>query len=378
MKAVATIRLKLPYNEILLETMHQYSKSAQEVANWGWELHTSNKRELHDLTYKYIRKITNLPAQLVCSSRNKTCEVLKLSKSKPIFKKYFPIRYDARSFSFKKNEVSLCSIKGRIKISVKIPEYYKQYLSWKVCSADLVLNEKKQLFIHIVFSKQINVDTSSRGNGRIVGIDLGINKLAVVSDNRFFSSRKVKQRKSEFQYLRRKLQKKGTPSAKRFLKKLSGKEKRFMRAINHEVSKAIVETLNAGDIIVMEDIKGVRKERKGRRLNRWLNNWSFYQLQEFIRYKAERKGIEVVKVKARDTSKTCSNCENLETSRHSGFFECNHCGFTLDADLNASRNLAKRYMRNISKVAVNQPYVTSDDAEACYELRQSLVTSHHF
>jgi IS605 OrfB family transposase len=321
---------------------------------------------LHDLTYKYIRKYTDLPAQLICSSRDKACEILKQSISKPVFKKYLSIRYDARSFSFKENQVSLCSIKGRIKISIKIPEYFKQYLSWKLCSADLVFDKKNRLFIHIKFFKQIDVDIS-RDNGRIVGIDLGINKLAVISDNRFFNGKKVKQRKSELHYLRSKLQKKGTPSAKKLLKKFSGKEKRFMTTINHEISKAIVESLNPEDTIVMENLKRIR----GKKFNKWLNNWSFYQLQKFIKYKAERKGIKVIKIQAKNTSKTCSSCGSLETARHSGFFKCLNCGLTLDADLNASRNLAKRYMRNISKVAVNQPYIISNDVKENIELRQN-------
>lgn len=379
MKSVATIKLKLPVRQELLETMKQYSKAVQAVLDWGWELKNFDKRELHDITYYSIRKHSQLPAQLVCSSRDAACNMLKASKfngRKPICREFMAIRYDARSFSFKPKVISLCSVKGRLKIPIEVPGCFRHYLSWKVCSANLVFDRKKRLFIHIAFSKDIDVGTRSCGNGKIVGIDVGIKKLAVTSDCRFFSSSKVKQRKSEFRYLKGKLQSKGTRSAKRLLGKLSGKEKRFMAQVNHEVSKQIVGTLAPGDTIVMERLTGIRKQSKGRRFNRWLHNWSFFQFQQFVTYKAERKGIKIVKVPAKDTSKTCSSCESLHTSRHGGFFKCLHCGFTLDADLNASRNLANSYTETTGKALVNEPTVASNDAEASSdELRQSSATS---
>lgn len=150
-----------------------------------------------------------------------------------------------------------------------------------------------------------------------------------------------------------------------------------MRQVNHEVSKAIIGKLKAGDTIAIEDLSGIREQRKGRKLNRWLHNWSFFQFQQFLVYKAQRAGINVARVAANNTSKRCSKCGSLNSSRHYGFFECLHCNFTYDADLNASLNIVQRYMRNTDKVLVNEPIVTNDDAEAfSNELKQSSVTSH--
>ena len=103
MKSV--IKIKIPYNKSLVETMKQYSYSANKVIDFGWNIQTDNKRELHDLTYYKIRQETELPAQLVCSSRDKAAEVLKSKPiTKPILKEHLTIRYDARSFSFKYNK----------------------------------------------------------------------------------------------------------------------------------------------------------------------------------------------------------------------------------------------------------------------------------
>lgn len=356
MKSV--IKIKIPYKKEIIETMQQYSYSANKVIDFGWNIQTNNKRELHDLTYYKIRNETQLPAQLVCSSRDKAVEVLKASKfkhSKPIMKKYLTIRYDARSFAFKSNQegyyVSLSTIYGRIKVPIEIPEYYWKYLDWKVCSADLIYN--KGLFLHIVFSKEIPATNVSKG---FLGVDVGINNIAVTSDKRFFNSKQIKRKKLMFKHLRAKLQSKGTRSSKRRLKFLSGRENRWMTWVNHNISKQIVNCREG--TIVMENIKGIRTN-KGKRFNFWLHSWSFAQLQSFIEYKGIINGKKIIKVSPYHTSKSCSRCGELG-SRSKSFFVCSHCGYSLNADLNASFNLAKHHsIADGVSVAVTQPHVQS-------------------
>ncbi|MBU1204926.1 MAG: transposase [Nanoarchaeota archaeon] len=343
MKSVVTIKLKIPCKKELLETMRQYSKSAQYVVDTGWENGIYSKRELHNLTYYPIREILELPAQLVCSSRDKACETLKSlwkikKPTKPNFKEMLTIRYDARSFSFNFDCVSLATTNGRLKIPVDIPEYYWQYLDWDARNADLILDRKNKLLLHITFSRDIQLPTNSDG---FLGVDIGINQVAVTSNRQFFNARQIKLKRIKFKRIRAKLQSKGTRSAKRLLKKVSGREQRFMRYWNHVISKQIVNNCKAGTI-VLENLKGIRNVRKGRKFNFWLNRWSFYQLQQFITYKALRSGIKTIKVSPYLTSQTCSRCGQIG-SRSKGFFVCSHCGYSLNADLNASFNLAKHH-----------------------------------
>ena len=77
---------------------------------------------------------------------------------------------------------------------------------------------------------------------------------------------------------------------------------------------------------------------------RVLRNWSYYELQQFIEYKAQKYGVEVVKVEPAYTSQRCSECghtekENRKTQEK---FICKKCNFTENADYNAARNIAKR------------------------------------
>lgn len=341
-KTVATLKIKIPFNQVLLETMEQYSQSAQIVADLGFEQHINNRRLLHDATYKTIRDIVDLPSQLVISSRDKACEVLKAvfrkHGSKPVFKQFLPIRYDARSFSFKPNQVSLCSIKGRIKIPIKIADYYRQYLNWEVDTADLIFDFKKQrMFLHVVVSRDIDTNSFLCSNSKTVGVDVGVNPTAVTSNKMFFHNKTLQVMK-HYENLRKSLQEKGTKSAKRHLKKMSGREKRFKRDVNHCISKEIVDSLNKGDTIVMEDLTNIRKGKRGRH-NKWINRWNFRQLREFVRYKAERKGCKVLFVDPRNTSKRCSSCGSMNTKRKRGWFKCLSCGYSLNSHLNASFNI---------------------------------------
>ena len=349
MKSVVTLKIKIPTNPILLETMEQYSNSAQIVVDTGFGQHISNKRVLHDATYETIRGLLNLPAQLVCSSRDKACEVLKsvfrLHGSQPVFQTFLPIRYDARSFSIKTNVVSLCTIKGRIKMQISIPVCYKKYSKWDVDSADLIYDGEQRMFLHIAVSKDI--DIAPFCDNRVVGVDVGVNPIAITSDKRFFHNHMMPVLK-RYERLRSNLQAKGTKSAKRHLKKMSGREQRFKANVNHIVSKAIVGELKTGDVLAFEDLTNIRRGKYGHTWHRW----NFRQLRGFVEYKALQQGNRTILVDPAYTSQRCSGCHSMNTERVRGWFHCFDCGIQLNSHLNASRNIREL---GISVVPLGSP-----------------------
>ncbi|MGE5445418.1 MAG: RNA-guided endonuclease TnpB family protein, partial [Ignavibacteriales bacterium] len=175
-----------------------------------------------------------------------------------------------------------------------------------------------------------------------------------------FVGTKVKKIKSRFYKLRRSLQATGTPSAKRHLKKLSGKERRYMKHVNHIISKRLVQKASRlGYRIALEDLSGIRDEDRGKLFNRMIGGWSFYQLQTFIEYKAREKGIDVVYVDSRNTSKSCSNCRQLGT-RRKRLFVC-LCGYWSCPDRNGARNIA-------FSGSVNNRIVASSELMQCVSL----------
>ncbi len=338
MRLVATIKVKVAKNSELLEMSKTFLKSVQYAIEKGFENKISNRFKLHHLVYKDLRKL--LPsnfASMAIAKASANLKSVKLKK-KPVMK-FCPIIFDRKlfTFSFEKVRLATFNYRQRKDIPIEIPEYYWKYLDWRYQTLEVVEDEKGRMFFHITFSREVPTPSTSCGNEKL-GVDLGVNNLAVCSNGRVFKGYKTKI--IQYQYLRRKLQRKGTKSAKRKLKAISGRQKRYMCWINHNVSKEIV---SSADVIVLENLKGIRKRRNkymGKRLNRWLNIWSFCQLQTFIKYKAEKEGKVVHFVPPYMTSQICSNCGEIG-SRYCDSFSCPSCGFSSQSDFNASCNLRR-------------------------------------
>lgn len=361
MRSIVVAKIRINTTQEIISTIKTYTKGLNFCIDIAWQNKISNNIRLHSFVYKTLRQ--TLPSQLAVACIKQACGMVKGAKSKPIVKRTSVGYNFPRSANLKGNILVLRLLNKRQEFKINIPECYKEYFSWKINESLLRMDKKGRAFFLFTFSKEVDTINNTTQN-IVLGIDLGVNNLAVTSDCRFYNSAKVKQIKRKFKHLRSKLQSKGTRSSKRLLKKLSGRETRWMKWINHNISKNIVSKFN-GNKIIMEDLKGIRKQRKGKRMNYWINNWSFFQLQSFIKYKAEREGIEVIRVNPYLTSKLCHRCSQLG-SRLYGSFSCSHCGLSLfNADLNAARNLAHPMLVERQAV-VNQPNVSNDEAETSH------------
>lgn len=355
---VRSIPIKLKVNDLIIKTTELYKQGIQLCIDKAWEMKIRNNVKLHPFVYQEIRSF-GLPSQLAISCIKQACGMIKKSKTKPFIKRV-SIRYNPpRSFSFKNNVLSISTIQGRVKIPIKIPNYALKYFNWKIVESLLRIDSKNRCFFIFTFTAESS--WTSNQHFEVLGVDCGINKIAVTSDGKFFGGG-VKHLRVKHDKLVSILQSKGTRASKRKLKRISGTWNRFMRLQNHNISKAIVERFNNGDVIVMEDLKGIRTTIK---YNKWVHKWAFRQLQSFIEYKALAKGIRIVYINPRYTSKSCSVCHNAETIRHSGFIECKICGHCSDSDFGASKNIAQLYIRNMCRAIVNKPILACDDALLC-------------
>jgi len=175
---------------------------------------------------------------------------------------------------------------------------------------------------------------------KVLGIDRGVKNIAVLSNNVFFNSKHLRKVKGRYQYLKRKLQHLGTRSAHRKLKKLSGRERRFVRDVNHLISKNIVSL--PYDVFSLEALEPAKMKHnvKGKRFRRSLGSWSPFELEKFIEYKAKDAGKAVIYVNPKHTSQRCSKCGYVDkNNRHGSVFKCINCDLEMNADLNASRNI---------------------------------------
>jgi IS605 OrfB family transposase len=120
-----------------------------------------------------------------------------------------------------------------------------------------------------------------------------------------------------------------------------------MRDTNHVITRRVIKFSQAtgNPTIAIEKLDGIRESTKGwKKLQRSdANAWAFYQLEQFLQYKAADLGFEIIEVEAKNTSKGCSRCGHVLPSNRNGHrFTCKACGYSLHADLNAARNIRLR------------------------------------
>jgi IS605 OrfB family transposase len=180
---------------------------------------------------------------------------------------------------------------------------------------------------------------------KAMGIDLGLRYLAVASigtKSLFFKGSQVAYQRRRFSARRKKL---GKAKKLYAIRKSKDKESRWMKDQNHKISRQIVNhaLIHGVGVIRMEDLTDIRNTAKSQKKDpgRNLHSWAFYQLKEFIRYKAEMVGIRFEEVKAEYTSQTCKCGHREKTNRKGLVFKCKKCGYTTHADLNGAINIGK-------------------------------------
>lgn len=351
------IKCKLNPNKkqtkILDKTLSKSLEALNYISKIAWNKKCFNRVALHHLTYYKIKSKFKFSSQICCSLKDKVAFSYKATKKKQhIFKNpVLPLNF-IRTVSLKGLEIaSISTVSGRQKIALILGEYQRQMLSkaTKFCDSELIKQNKK-FYLNITIEIP---DEPIKEAKDVIGVDFGIKNIATCSTGNNFTGKQVQKVRDRYNRVRTVLQSKGTPSAKRHLKKMSGKERKFMRDTNHAISKRIVELANqSNSAIALEDLTNIRKTARQRKKQRGIfHRWAFYQLRQFISYKAQRKGIPIVLVEPVFTSQVCSSCGNLGI-RSGQTFHCPICSFQADADFNASRN--------IQRVAFNQPIVAGD------------------
>jgi len=357
MKLVKTVKCKLQVNTeqatVLLETLDRFADACNDILRVSQENHTTNKVKLQHLCYREIKEKYGLQSNLVIRAIARVAEAAKKKRKQSKPRKFKPtsMSLDQRTFSFneKRWEVSISTVAGRLKLPLAIGNFQRGLLAGqKPTSAVLCYNRrKKEFYINIVVNREVPFPPK---DGNVVGIDRGIYNLATTSNGLKFSGRQAMHIRRRYTRLRQALQAKGTKGVKRLLKRLSGKERRWMADLNHRIAKAIVNSCRPGDVIVMEDLRYIRERIRGAKEQRLLqHSWAFGQLGAFIEYKATERGIAVVYVDPKHTSQRCPRCGFVAKSNRRGHvFRCASCGFAGHADIVAATNIRQVYLETLA------------------------------
>lgn len=351
MKLTAKVKLKL--NDEQREQLRLTMERANAACNWisqeAFNSQTFRQFSLHKRVYKPAREQFDLSAQMVVRCIAKVADGYKISiKKQRGFKKHGAIAYDSRilSWQMKKRQVSIWSLDGRLKIPFVCGARDWELLQTQRGETDLCF-VKGDFYLFTT----CDVDTPDPMDvAEYIGVDLGQVNIATDSDGNQYSGSQVLSLRNRRFRQRKRLQSKGTKSAKRVLRRLSGRERRMMTQENHRISKQIVELAKRTCRgIRLEDLSGIRdRVRVRKQQRRQLHGWAFYQLRQFVEYKAKLAGVPVELIDPAYTSRTCSECgfcaKHNRTSQSN--FSCRNCGYTANADYNASRNIAVWADRN--------------------------------
>ena len=317
-----TAKIQISVNadsKVLLDkTMSVYSDACNFVSDHVFRTHDLKQFSLNKVLYSTLREKFGLKSQMAQSvfktviARYKTILENQNEWIQPSFKKP---QYDLvwnRDYSLTQNCFSVNTLDGRVKLpyfSEGMSKYFNHTI-YKFGTAKLV-NKHGKYFLHIPVT--YDVEESN------------------ISD-------------TSYSKLRKELQMRQTPSSRRRLKAIGQRENRWMQDVNHQVSKALVESNPKHTLFVLEDLSGVRNAtERVRTKDRYVSvSWSFYDLERKLIYKAKQNQSAVIKVDPRYTSQCCPVCGHIEKANRNKkihLFTCKNCGYKSNDDRIGAMNL---------------------------------------
>ena len=271
MQVTLTAKVKILPDDIqagLLEkTLLAYTDACNHVSGFVLRSRSLSITALNKALYRELRAIFCLRSQMAQSvlktvvARYKTVLANEGKWIDVSFKRRECDLVWNRDYSMAAGLFSVNTLEGRIKVRFRMEGMEKYFDGvWRFGTAKLVMRKGKW-YLHIPMSKDIeSLDDSNVTN--IAGVDLGVSFLAASYDSKgntvFYSGKKIKHKRAQYSKTRKQLQKRGTPSARRRLKRIGSRENRWMHDINHCVSKALVGLMPAGTLFVLEDLTGIR------------------------------------------------------------------------------------------------------------------------
>ena len=360
----------------LSELATAYIDACNQISPYAHEHRCWNRVSLHNNVYSNIRASSLLGSQMVCNAIFSVCKAYKAQKAKKkplkspvVFRGNGSIHFDKRTYTLKGDVVSLYTLKGRIKITLNIGDFQRGFLEKGLPKEAELICKKGEWYFHLTVDLP---DPAPLEGDVFFAVDLGENNVAAMSSGKLISGGKIRYERDKFLARRGKLQSNGSKSAKRALKRISGKESRRMKNENHKISKIIIQeaTQYGASCIILEDLTNIRERIRAKKRERTrLHKWSFDQLQQQIEYKAVQAGFGVIYVNPAYSSKLCLDCDALGI-RYKNTFTC-HCGNRQHSDLYACEKLC-RFARSadLVRAVVNRPMVAGEKSSS-YKLRPS-------
>ena len=402
--AVVKLAVSDEHRDALHRTAEQYLYCANRTAEYCWSDTSyteckTNKRQVRDALYSDLREETELQAQLVQAAIRRAVEAVKgvverWKKGQRVSRPTFTAEtmdYDKRSATFYRNKASLATVEGRVECSFVLPADsptpYEEY----VLSADYEFRESTlrydaatdEFYLHISTRKsdddEVSADTG-HSDQTVLGIDLGVNSLAVSSTGTFWQGDDYDHFCREFEKRRGEMQQRGTQAAHNALLRLGKREEAWRKQYIHTIANELVTEAvkHDCDVIVFEDLTDIRERLPQAK---WHHVWAFRRLFEYVEYKAPERGVSVEQVEPNHTSQRCSRMGcgfTHDNNRHGERFQCQKCGYEVNADYNGAKNIGLRYARKRTHRLRSSPKPGSGDAEVDLRVNGGTVNGESY
>ena len=320
----------------------------------GLQTGVSSRNALNKLAYKDSRKeYPGLYSQHIVSAFEVAAGILKNHRRRlkmgravrPPYVKRLMMKAENQAYKFDRKEgvVDLPVRAGlHVKLKLVVSQYHRRYLdddayslgSLTLLPDKVVIAFRKTPPKPFVPKSVLSLDTNERSlDGVFLREDSAVAVRAEFPDVAIFQQRHHDRRK--------KLQKKKANdrrTARALCKREGQREHNRVEYRLHQVANTVLSFAKGHEsAIVLEDLTGIRY-KKGKDLNRRLSMWPRRELHRIIEYKAEDKGIPIIKVDPSYSSRRCPICGRTQHSRMGTEFKC-ECGWRLDRHINASINL---------------------------------------
>ena len=339
------VKIKEPEISKFKPLRQEYSKTL----NLGVE-YLSNRWPIkikHSQLYTHLKTRVVLPSsvlneavRLIRSRFITFCKQKKqhIKTSIPHFRNTVAISFNNQNFSVKENKgiysvgfpINGSKLYYELTISARQKDILDRLSTAQIELGSGQLLERKNKWY---FVAALNFSAPGQSSGpNIVGIDLGLNNIAVCYDkeqgkSKFCSGKEVRFNRTKYALKRKSL---GKAKQLNAISKSKNKERRWMKDFNHKLSRRIINfalKVKAG-IINLENLKHIRttaktNHRQRQRLGNTLHNWPFDQLKQFIEYKAKELGILVNLIDPAYTSQECPICHHIDYLNRNGiYFHC--------------------------------------------------------
>jgi len=334
---------------LLTQTLSEHQKVWNYMSESVFQTKIVDKKLIHDDNYHKCRKLfPECPSQVIIRAKDSVYATYKTIKSnkqlnvitEPAILRNLSIRLDKRLYTFQNdNKIKLTTTGKRIICSYQpYNKFKKMFSTYSICDP-LIFIKNNEIWLAVSFE----IPNPTLIENSCLGVDLGIKRLATTSEGLAITDKKFLKDKRRLRYLKRILRSKSkttfSRSSKVKLNLVKQKEHNKNKNLSHHISNRILETRS--NVIVLEDLSGIKSKDKGRNFNNKQSQVPYYDLLRILTYKAPLFGKKVATVDPAYTSK--NDYRGIDRGIRKGCRYYTSDGKVFDADWNAAINIVRRY-----------------------------------